>query len=222
MKYDIDALQSQVKTNIESCATTLESAKQAATGLSAPSDFKYTAKLTALPNEISSIIETIRSAGAWVDKKIVAIVNAELSNLRVLQGMGFLPGADFAYLFSMLASGGISIPGGYQTSSLPTLSGSREEIEAQFRERYGTVPWAVILSSAKDEWEYVCKNVKSYGGGVNIPLTSNEMIDCSSFVSQVLYKYGVETGNQALVSEFRGTQHNTETLKTVDWEKMRI
>ena len=60
MKYDLEALQTQVKSKVSNCSKYLEEAKQSATGLEAPSDFKYTSELQALPNDIQSIIDGIK------------------------------------------------------------------------------------------------------------------------------------------------------------------
>lgn len=75
-----------------------------------------------------------------------------------------------------------------------------------------------FLSVAYEVWLEVCQRFTSYGGSTTPP--SGTQIDCSGYVSWVLYEYGVATGNNHLVQEFQGWQHTTETLKTVDWERM--
>ena len=75
-----------------------------------------------------------------------------------------------------------------------------------------------FLNVAYEVWLEVCQRFTSYGGSTTPP--SGTQIDCSGYVSWVLYEYGVATGNNHLVQEFQGWQHTTETLKTVDWERM--
>lgn len=75
-----------------------------------------------------------------------------------------------------------------------------------------------FLEVAYEVWLEVCERFTSYGGS-NTPPTGTQ-IDCSGYVSWVLYEYGVATGNNDIVQEFQGWQHTTETLKTVDWEKL--
>jgi len=79
-----------------------------------------------------------------------------------------------------------------------------------------------ILGVAEECWKEVCSKNPVYSmTGCAIPWDTNSgHIDCSAFVSWVLYEYGVASGNDALANEFRGGQHNTESLKTVDWDKL--
>lgn len=79
-----------------------------------------------------------------------------------------------------------------------------------------------ILGVAEECWKEVCDKNPVYSmTGCLIPWDSNSgHIDCSAYVSWVLYEYGVVSGNDALAKEFEGGQHSTETLKTVDWDKM--
>ena len=77
-----------------------------------------------------------------------------------------------------------------------------------------------FLEVAYECWKIVCEKNPDYGMvGVGIPWNA-PTIDCSSYVSWVLYEYGVATKNDALVQEFQGGQHSTMTLMTVDWDKM--
>lgn len=80
-----------------------------------------------------------------------------------------------------------------------------------------------FLDVAYECWKIVCEKNPTYGMvGVNIPWDA-PTIDCSSFVSWVLYEYGVATGNDELANKFRGPQHSTVTLKPsgdMDWEKL--
>ena len=77
-----------------------------------------------------------------------------------------------------------------------------------------------FLEVAYECWKIVCEKNPDYGlVGVGIPWDA-PTIDCSSYVSWVLYEYGVATKNDALVQEFQGGQHSTTTLMTVDWDKM--
>lgn len=75
-----------------------------------------------------------------------------------------------------------------------------------------------FLNVAYEIWLQICKEFTAYGGS-SIPAPGPQ-IDCSGYVSWVLYQYGVVTGNNDLVQEFQGWQHTTETLKTVDWERL--
>lgn len=74
-----------------------------------------------------------------------------------------------------------------------------------------------FLDVAYEIWLEVCKRFTSYGGS-EIPPTGTQ-IDCSGYVSWVLYQYGVVTGDDDLVKEFKRWQHTTETLKEVPWDK---
>lgn len=74
-----------------------------------------------------------------------------------------------------------------------------------------------FLDVAYEIWLEVCKRFTSYGGSETPP--TGTQIDCSGYVSWVLYQYGVVTGDDDLVKEFKGWQHTTETLKTVPWDK---
>lgn len=77
-----------------------------------------------------------------------------------------------------------------------------------------------FLEVAYECWKIVCEKNPDYDMvGVGIPWDA-PTIDCSSYVSWVLYEYGVATKNDALVQEFQGGQHSTMTLMTVDWDKM--
>lgn len=79
-----------------------------------------------------------------------------------------------------------------------------------------------ILSVAYECWKKVCEANPVYSqAGCVIPWQANSgHIDCSTYVSWVLYEYGISSGNDDLANEFRGGQHSTETLKTVDWDKL--
>ncbi len=77
-----------------------------------------------------------------------------------------------------------------------------------------------ILGVAYEIWKEVCDRFTTYGPTGNIPVVNGTQIDCSGYVSWVLYEYGKATGNDALVQEFQGWQHTTETLKAVDWNKL--
>lgn len=77
-----------------------------------------------------------------------------------------------------------------------------------------------ILGVAYEIWKEVCDRFTTYGATGNIPVVNGTQIDCSGYVSWVLYEYGKATGNDALVQEFQGWQHTTETLKAVDWNKL--
>ena len=74
-----------------------------------------------------------------------------------------------------------------------------------------------FLNVAYEIWLQVCNEFTVYGGS-SIPAPGPQ-IDCSGYVSWVLYQYGMVTGDNDLVQEFQGWQHTTETLKEVNWEQ---
>lgn len=62
-----------------------------------------------------------------------------------------------------------------------------------------------FLQVAKKCHDFVRTHNFSYGGGANIPVTENQsVIDCSGYVSWVLYEYGYK--------DLAGSQQNTRTL----------
>ncbi len=79
---------------------------------------------------------------------------------------------------------------------------STEQVESNF------------LQTASTIWKKIANGGYSYSmSGVSIP-PSGSYIDCSSFVSWVLYEYGFK-------EEFGGGQHNTVAFLTTNWnEKM--
>ena len=90
------------------------------------------------------------------------------------------------------ASGGIGSTG-------PTGTGSSADYHK------GT-----LLETATACWQYVCNNHDRYKyAGASIPITEGNTVDCSSFVSWILYEYGYD--------EFKGGQHCTGDFMTEDF-----
>lgn len=78
-----------------------------------------------------------------------------------------------------------------------------------------------FLGAAEEIWRIVCERYTTYGALGNVPPPdSQQVIDCSGYVSWVLYQYGLNTNNDALVQQFNTWQHTTESLKSVDWERL--
>ncbi len=78
-----------------------------------------------------------------------------------------------------------------------------------------------FLNVAFEIWQEVCERFTTYGATGDIPVPdSSTIIDCSGYVSWVLYEYGVATGNDAIAAEFQGHQKTTETLKDVNWDQL--
>ena len=64
-----------------------------------------------------------------------------------------------------------------------------------------------FVAVAERLWKKICNGNYSYGGS-SIPCTGST-VDCSSYVSWVLYEYGY--------TEFRGGQHCTQDFKNTNW-----
>lgn len=78
-----------------------------------------------------------------------------------------------------------------------------------------------LLGVAEECWKKVCEANPNYGGAQRIPWDGSQPnIDCSAYISWVLYEYGKATGDDALVKEFEGGQHDTSALLTVNWESL--
>lgn len=70
-----------------------------------------------------------------------------------------------------------------------------------------TVDTSSFLATAKSIWNVVCNEFNTYGPTNIVPNSTS--IDCSSFVSWVLYEYGYK--------EFQGTQKTTNILYNTNW-----
>ena len=57
MKVDIDRLESEVKPKLKKVIKTLDEANSELRGLEIPDDFYYYSSLTAMPQDISNIVE---------------------------------------------------------------------------------------------------------------------------------------------------------------------
>lgn len=79
--------------------------------------------------------------------------------------------------------------------------------------KYGTLSaGGDFLETAKKVWTEVCTSGKftAYGPSSGIPCTGGK-IDCSSYVSWVLYEYGY--------TEFAGAQKDTSAFKNTNWNQ---
>ena len=80
-----------------------------------------------------------------------------------------------------------------------------------------------FLEVAQAVWQMVCDVDPEYSmayGKMVPPAENFSVVDCSHYVSWVLYEYGVATNNDELVKTFEGGQHSTETLMTVNWDAL--
>lgn len=67
-----------------------------------------------------------------------------------------------------------------------------------------------LIETATACWDYILDNASTYSyGGASIPVSDGSTVDCSSYVSWVLYEYGFE--------EFKGGQHTSESFKNTNW-----
>lgn len=66
-----------------------------------------------------------------------------------------------------------------------------------------------FLAVAQNIWKKICNGNYSYGGS-SIPCTGST-VDCSSYVSWVLYEYGY--------TDFKGGQHCTKQFKNTNWNQ---
>ena len=66
-----------------------------------------------------------------------------------------------------------------------------------------------FLTVAQNIWKKICNGNYSYGGS-SIPCTGTT-VDCSSYVSWVLYEYGY--------TDFKGGQHCTQQFKNTNWNQ---
>lgn len=86
---------------------------------------------------------------------------------------------------------------------------------AHMKNIFGYTPNNVIdtssfLATAKSVWQQVCNKFTTYGGTRIVP--SGTTIDCSSFVSWVLYEYGYEG--------FEGGQTTTQVFYNTNWNEI--
>ncbi len=67
-----------------------------------------------------------------------------------------------------------------------------------------------LIETATNCWQYIVENGNKYTyAGASIPVNNGTTVDCSSFVSWILYEYGFE--------EFGGGQHNTGQFYNTNW-----
>lgn len=76
--------------------------------------------------------------------------------------------------------------------------------------RSGNIDASSFLSTAQGVWKQVCSKFTTYGGAGHIPPYGNTM-DCSAYVSWVLYEYGYE--------EFEGSQEWTGGFYEKNWNE---
>ncbi len=77
-----------------------------------------------------------------------------------------------------------------------------------------------LIDTATACWQYIVDSGKYTYAGASIPITGGTTVDCSSYVSWILYEYGFE--------EFKGGQHctqdfyNTNWNETMGWEEIAV
>ncbi len=72
---------------------------------------------------------------------------------------------------------------------------------------------ATLVETATNCWKYIVDNGSTYTyAGASIPITSGTTVDCSSYVSWVLYEYGYD--------DFEGGQHDTYAFKETNWNEL--
>lgn len=77
-----------------------------------------------------------------------------------------------------------------------------------------------LIDTATACWQYIVDSGKYTYAGASIPPTNGTTIDCSSYVSWVLYEYGFEefAGGQHCTSEF----YNTNWNEAFGWEEIKV
>ncbi len=69
-----------------------------------------------------------------------------------------------------------------------------------------------LIETATNCWQYIVDSGKYTYAGAAIPITGGSTVDCSSFISWILYEYGYE--------DFGGWQNCTGDFMTKDWNSM--
>ena len=82
----------------------------------------------------------------------------------------------------------------------PTGSGSSEQFHK-----------GSLIETATACWEYIVNDGGYSYAGASIPVTGGKTVDCSSYVSWVLYEYGYE--------DFKGGQHCTQDFYNTNWNE---
>ena len=68
-----------------------------------------------------------------------------------------------------------------------------------------------LIETATACWEYIVNKGYYTYAGASIPITGGTTVDCSSYVSWVLYEYGYE--------DFKGGQHCTQDFYNTNWNE---
>ena len=72
---------------------------------------------------------------------------------------------------------------------------------------------ATLVETATNCWKYIVEHGSTYSyAGASIPITGGTTVDCSSYVSWVLYEYGYD--------DFEGGQHDTAAFKDTNWNEL--
>lgn len=87
-----------------------------------------------------------------------------------------------------------------------------------------------FLDVAKERHDYIRTNNYTYVQGTSIPADAsrNKGIDCSAFVSDVIYWYGYYNGFQKYVDTFKGHQHvsswfmSKSNIESLGWKQLDI
>jgi hypothetical protein len=74
----------------------------------------------------------------------------------------------------------------------------------------GSFSGSTFLETAKNCWEYIVDAGRYSYAGASVPVNNGSTVDCSSYVSWVLYEYGFE--------DFKGGQHTASQFYETDWE----
>ena len=95
----------------------------------------------------------------------------------------------------------------YAASYVDSLKKCATQIYGEKALSSGTSAGGDFLAVAEKIWKKICNGNYSYGGS-SIPCTGTT-VDCSSYVSWVLYEYGYD--------DFKGGQHCTMHFKNTNW-----
>lgn len=94
----------------------------------------------------------------------------------------------------------------------------------------GTSETRTFLEVAKERHDYIRNNKYTYVNGTTIPADAsrNKGIDCSAYVSDVIYWYGYYNGYQKYVDTFKGWQHvsswfmSKSNVESMGWKQLDI
>ena len=77
----------------------------------------------------------------------------------------------------------------------------------------GTFKGETIIDTATNCWKFICDHASEYSyGGTSIPVNEVRTVDCSGYVSWIIFEHGYE--------EFRGGQVDTEGFLNTNWNEL--